>query len=285
MEDLSVILGAQVNVKVHPVVIFNILDQYVRRAEKQERVIGTLLGTYSDGTIEIKNSFPVPHTEVDQVAVDMEFHRNMYELHQKTAPKEVIVGWYATGLDINENSVMIHEFYGKETNVPTVGHVVHLLVDTTFSQDTTMGLRAYIGTPVTFGDKQLGSYFQPVPLEIRSLDIDRVGLDLISRTRQTTSGVSEFSSDLLNLEGSISTLASLLDSVSEYVEKVANGTIPADPAIGRFLSKAVSALPTFEAEIIDKIFNNSIQDLLMVVYLGNLTRTQIALAEKLQKAL
>lgn len=282
MEDLSVILGAQVNVKVHPVVIFNILDQYVRRGEKQDRVIGTLLGAYYDGTIEIKNCFPVPHTESDQVAVDMEFHRNMYELHQKTAPKEVIVGWYATGLDINENSVMIHEFYGKETNIPTVAH---LLVDTTFSQDTTMGLRAYIGTAVTFGDKQLGSYFQPIPLEIRSLDIDRVGLDLISRTRDASSGVSEFYSDLQNLEGSMTTLSNLLDSVSEYVENVANGKIPADPAIGRFLSKAMSALPTFDAETIDKIFNNSIQDLLMVVYLGNLTRTQIALAEKLQKTL
>jgi len=285
MEDLSVILGAQVNVKVHPVVIFNILDQYVRRGEKQDRVIGTLLGSYYDGTIEIKNSFPVPHTESDQVAVDMEFHRNMYELHQKTAPKEVIVGWYATGLDINENSVMIHEFYGKETSFPTVAHVAHLLVDTTFSQDTTMGLRAYIGSAVTFGDKQLGSYFQPIPLEIRSLDIDRVGLDLISRTRDANGGVSEFFSDLQNLEGSMFTLAKLLDSVSEYVESVANGKIPADPAIGRFLSKAMSALPTFDAETIDKIFNNSIQDLLMVVYLGNLTRTQIALAEKLQKTL
>jgi translation initiation factor 3 subunit F len=282
MEDLSVILGAQVNVKVHPVVIFNILDQYVRRGEKQDRVIGTLLGSFSDGTIEIKNSFPVPHTESDQVAVDMEFHRNMYELHQKTAPKEVIVGWYATGLDINENSVMIHEFYSKETSIPTPAH---LLVDTTFSQDTTMGLRAYIGTPVTFGDKQLGSYFQPIPLEIRSMDIDRVGLDIISRTKESTSGVSEFYSDLHNLEGSISTLATLLDSVSEYVEKVVDGKIPADPAIGRFLSKAVSALPTFDADTIEKIFNNNVQDLLMVVYLGNLTRTQIALAEKLQKTL
>jgi translation initiation factor 3 subunit F len=282
MEDLSVILGAQVNVKVHPVVIFNILDQYVRRGEKQDRVIGTLLGSFSDGTIEIKNSFPVPHTESDQVAVDMEFHRNMYELHQKTAPKEVIVGWYATGLDINENSVMIHEFYSKETSIPTVAH---LLVDTTFSQDTTMGLRAYIGTPVTFGDKQLGSYFQPIPLEIRSMDIDRVGLDIISRTKESASGVSEFYSDLHNLEGSMSTLATLLDSVSEYVEKVVDGKIPADPAIGRFLSKAVAALPTFDAETIEKIFNNNVQDLLMVVYLGNLTRTQIALAEKLQKTL
>jgi len=163
--------------------------------------------------------------------------------------------------------------------------VVHLLVDTELSDDTTMGLRAYIGTPVAFGDKQLGSYFQPIPLELRSLDIDKVGLDILSRTRDNVEGLSDFYTDMQNLEGSITTLAGLIDRVSEYVDNVVSGKQPADPAIGRFLSKAVSSLPNFDVETIDKIFNNSIQDLLMVVYLANLTRTQIALAEKLQKSL
>jgi len=283
MEDLSIILGAQISVKVHPVVVFSVLDQYRRRGDKQQRVIGTLLGSISaDGVVEIKNCFPVPHTEDEQVAVDMEFHHNMHDLHLKTAPKEVIVGWYATGLEINENSVMIHDFYGKESNVSTV---VHLLVDTTFSQDTPMGLRAYIGTPVTFGDKQLGSYFQPVPLELRTMEIDKVGLDILSHTKDSKDGVANFQLDLQNLEGSIASLVKLLDTAAEYVDGVLSGKIAGDPVIGRALNKAISALPNFDTETIDKIFNNNIQDLLMVVYLANLTRTQIALAEKLQKAL
>lgn len=28
-----------------------------------------------------------------QVAVDMEFAKNMYELHKKVSPSEVIIGW------------------------------------------------------------------------------------------------------------------------------------------------------------------------------------------------
>ena len=57
------------NAKVHPVVLFNILDHYTRRNEGQDRVIGTLLGSVnSDGSVEVKNSFPVPHTEsIEQV--------------------------------------------------------------------------------------------------------------------------------------------------------------------------------------------------------------------------
>lgn len=152
----------------------------------------------------------------------------------------------------------------------------------------------------------VGSYFQPVPLEIRTLEIDKVGIDLISRTKDAKDGVANFQIDLQNLEGSMGTLLGLLDSVTEYVDNVAvcfsyivmhargnnriliwaqSGKIQGDAFVGRALAKAVSALPSFDTETIDKIFNNNIQDLLMVVYLANLTRTQIALAEKLQKAL
>jgi hypothetical protein len=53
-------------VKVHPVVIFSILDHYIRRNEGY-RVIGTLTGNMNDGIIEIKNCYPVPHTEGEQV--------------------------------------------------------------------------------------------------------------------------------------------------------------------------------------------------------------------------
>lgn len=279
MEDVPVIFGSQLAVKVHPVVIFNILDHFIRRTEGQDRVIGTLLGVNVEGTIEIRNCFPVPHTEGEQVAVDMQFHRNMCELHQKTAPKEVIVGWYTTGLDITENSVVIHDFYSKESST----NAVHLLIDTALTNDT-LGIRAYTGTNLTLAEKpSLGSYFQPVPLEMLSLDVDKVGFEVLSRTK--TENVASLLSDLTNLQGSISKLLEMITTVLAYVEKVRDGEIKADNTIGRFLAKCASVLPKFEPEQLDKLFNNNVQDLLMVVYLANLTRTQIAVAEKLQKTL
>lgn len=81
----------------HPVALFSILDHYLRRTEAQERVIGTLLGKRSDnGEIEVRSSFAVLHSETEeQVAVDMDYLKTMYDLHHKVSPKEVIVGWYA----------------------------------------------------------------------------------------------------------------------------------------------------------------------------------------------
>lgn len=55
--------SGSVSVRVHPVALFSICDAYVRRNEKQERVIGTLLGSIVDNVFEIKNCYVVPHTE------------------------------------------------------------------------------------------------------------------------------------------------------------------------------------------------------------------------------
>jgi translation initiation factor 3 subunit F len=84
-------------VTIHPVALFSILDHFLRRTESQERVIGTLLGTRTETDIEVKSSFAVIHNETDeQVALDMDYHRTMYDLHQKVNPKEIIVGWWVT---------------------------------------------------------------------------------------------------------------------------------------------------------------------------------------------
>lgn len=96
----------------------------------------------------------------------MEFAKNMYELHKRVSPTEVIIGWsvpwsnlgfqnrnwrentfltccmfpdrYATGFDITEHSVLIHEYYSREATNP-----IHLTVDTAL-QSGKMNIRAYL---------------------------------------------------------------------------------------------------------------------------------------------
>jgi len=64
MEPLFLSGGSATSCKIHPVVLFQILDHHSRRKDGQKRVIGTLLGVVSGHTVEIRNSFPVPHTEL-----------------------------------------------------------------------------------------------------------------------------------------------------------------------------------------------------------------------------
>ncbi|MEQ2196674.1 hypothetical protein XENOCAPTIV_008152 [Xenoophorus captivus] len=50
---------------------------------------------------------------------------------------------YATGFDITEHSVLIHEYYSREASNP-----IHLTVDTAL-QSGKMNIRAYVRTRVT----------------------------------------------------------------------------------------------------------------------------------------
>ena len=51
-------------VKVHPLVLFNIVDHFSRRnSDELPRVVGTLLGQYSEGVVNITNSYAVLHQE------------------------------------------------------------------------------------------------------------------------------------------------------------------------------------------------------------------------------
>ena len=62
--------GSSLSVRIHPVALFAICDAYIRRSEKQDRVIGTLLGVIADNVVEVKNCYVVPHNESSEQVLD-----------------------------------------------------------------------------------------------------------------------------------------------------------------------------------------------------------------------
>lgn len=148
------------SITIHPVALFSILDHYLRRTDAQDRVIGTLLGTRTETEVEVRSSFAVLHSETsEQVAVDMDYHRTMYELHHKVNPKEVIVGWcvgpfwcycdvdsgryyrYSTGSNLNTYSALIQNFYSQET---APHQAIHVALNTGVEEGEEPGVKAYV---------------------------------------------------------------------------------------------------------------------------------------------
>lgn len=263
-------------VTVHPVVVFNILDHFIRRPETSGRVIGTLLGSINEeeGTVEIRNCFPVPHTETDQIAVNLDFHRTLTNLHQKVSPDDVIVGWYATGREVKESSSLIHNFYWREMNQAPV----HLLLDTDLSTGK-IQLATYHAISIALSDKgTLQQHFLPLPNEYSVQDHDRISFDVLS---QAKTGKPTLLSDLNNLEYNLQRLLNMLETTSQYVDNVVAGKETPNNEVGRFLQETLSLLPTNELAF-DQMFTNGVQDVLVVIYLANLTRSHLLLAEKLR---
>lgn len=272
--------AASFSAKVHPVVLFTIIDHFLRRDDDQVGVIGTLLGTRSeDGSeLEIRNCFPVPHTESDdQVAVDMEFHRNMFELHNRVNPDEVIVGWYATGTQLSKHSPLIQDYYSREA---APFQAVHLTVDANLTGDH-LGVRAFVSSPVGLMGKPENCLFLPIPCEMKYHDAERSGLEYLSTAKASAARTATLTSDMENLERSIIKVQEMLERVITYVDKVLDGSIPADNTIGRFLMDAVSNVPKIDGQKFEQMFNGHMQDILMIVYLSNLTRAQMTIGQRL----
>lgn len=278
-------LPAISNVKIQPVILFAILDHYLRRQEDQTGVIGTLLGTRSeDGSVlEIRNCFPVPHSESDeQVAVDMDHHRKMFELHQKVCSSEVIVGWYATGPTLNPYSALIQDFYNSEVERQ---EAVHLVMDTSL-QGSNFGLQVFSSSPIGF-NKSENCIFCHLPFEIVFNPAERSGLDILCSVNSKSGVESDQNTrslftDSVKLIKAIRQIQSMLARVHKYIESVLEGSTPSNPVIGRYLMHTLAMVPKIDVETFDKTFNAHVQDLLMVVYLSNVTRAQLALADSIQ---
>ncbi|KAG1365858.1 Eukaryotic translation initiation factor 3 subunit F [Cocos nucifera] len=231
--------------RVHPLVLFNVCDCYVRRSDQADRVIGTLLGSISpDGTVEIKNSYAIPHNEsADQVALDIDYHHNMFLSHQKVNQKEVIVGWYLTGFGNGKASI-----------------------------------KAYVSVNLSLGDRQLAAQFQEIP-DLQMIEAERVGFDILKMTM-----VDKLPNDLEGMEASMERLLGLIDGVYKYVDDIVEGRVIPDNNIGRFIADTLTCIPKLSPEAFDKLFNDRIQDNLALMYLSSLTRAQLSAAEKLNTA-
>jgi len=264
-------------VHVHPVVLFSIVDSFERRNEDARRVIGTLLGVCDKNTVEITNCFTVPHNESDdEVAIDIEFAKNMYELHKKVNPAELIVGWYSTGPDITEHSVLIHEYYSRECKNP-----VHMTVDTTLRQAGHMSMKAYTSTQMGIPGKTMGTMFTPVPYEVTSHEPESVGVDFIQMVKDRPKRMLSSGNDLHQLTATCIRIQEMLTKVIEYVDNVVAGKVVADNVTGRMLMDLINSVPKIKHEDFEEMVNSNMKDLLMVVYLSNLAKTQLMLSEKL----
>lgn len=272
--------------RVHPVAVLKILDAYIRRPEGAKRVIGTLLGWISEGSVvDITDSFPIVHKERDEVLIEQDYHKHMLAMRQKVSPREVVVGWFSTGTEINGTSAVIHAFYcTKESHFTATAVLpgpVHLLVDTTKSAD----IKAFVNVRTIAAEGLL--QFHEVPLRVQTSAAEKSGISQLMHARRATreaTNAGTTAKDMASMdgfEGGLKELLGLFRRIQEYVQAVQKGGVKGDLAVGRGLTSALCAEPLIDMEAIEQLCTNSLQDALMVVFLSNLTRTQISIAEKI----
>ncbi len=233
------------------------------------------------------NCFAVPHAERgEEVAIGKDYNKQMLALHMKANRKEQVVGWYASaalsedeGFDlIADTSSLIHEFYAGESEE---GDPIHLVVDTRLKEDA-VAVRAYRSTPVVVQGEPLANLFHELRLTMETTEPESICLNKMVTGGKMADSPAEGNEPLLV---SMEKLYHLLETASNYVDAVVEGKIAPDAEIGRQVANTLAAVPRIRPEVFDKLFNDSLQDLLMVTYLSNITRTQLLVAEKLNASL
>lgn len=261
--------------KIHPNVFYIIVDAYERRSPEQHRVIGSLLGTIDNGVVEITNSFCVPHSEsCEEVAVELDFAREMNEIHQKVSPNEIVVGWFSTGSEIIAHSLLIHDYYKRVVENP-----VHLTVDTTLQQQK-LDYKCYCSVSVGIPSKTPANMFARIPVEITASDAEIVGVFTSQRSTRNANRIVEPQSDLCVISEATAKMEERLDVLLAYVNKVLNNEIRPDPKVGREIMRLLNCVPKMSTEQFQEMLNTNIKDYLMVTFLASLCKANVALNEK-----
>jgi len=269
-------MAVNIRVKVRPVVLFQVADAYERRNQENHRVIGTLVGYVDKQCVEVTNCFCVPHKEYEErVEADLQYAQDMYDLSRKVNPQETLVGWFATGSEITSHSALIHDYYARETKDP-----IHLTIDTTLNTGR-VGMKAYVFVPLGVPGATSGSMFTPVPVEVAANEPEIAGLDLLHKTKFSKTRSVEPVPELTKIADAAAKLEGMLEVVLRYVEAVLAGREVADSSVGRSLHDLVQSVPMMGSDEFEKMLNSNMRDLLMVIYLSQLTKTQLQLNEKL----
>lgn len=268
--------AVNLKVKVHPVVLLQIADSYERRSQDNHRVIGTLVGNVDKQSVEVTNCFCIPHKEhEDKVEADIAYAQEMFELNKKVAPHEALVGWFATGSEITSHSALIHDYYARETKDP-----IHLTLDTTLTSGR-VNMKAHVFVPIGVPGATSGSMFTPVKIEMMATEPEIAGLDLLHKTKHSKTRYVEPVPELTKIADSADKMEGMLDMVIRYVEAVLAGREEPDSTVGRALVNLVQSVPKMDPVKFEAMLNSNLRDLLMVIYLSSLTKTQLQLNEKL----
>ena len=157
---------------------------------------------------------------------------------------------------------------------------IHLTLDTTLNSGR-VNMKAYVFVPIGVPGATSGSMFTPVKVEMVATGPEMAGLDLLQKTKHSKIKTVETVPELTKIAEAADKIETMLETVIGYVKAVLAGEEEPDSSVGRALVDLVQSVPKMDPAKFEAMLNSNMRDLLMVIYLSNLTKTQLQLNEKL----
>ncbi len=74
----------------------------------------------------------------------------------------------------------------------------------------------------------------------------------------------------------------MLKEINQYITRVLRNETESDEKLGKFLLETIRGIPI---DLLNKVINDNLQDLLMVIYLTNFAKVQVKVSENLKSNL
>jgi len=267
---------AAMDVKLHPMVIVNISDHFIRekvKTGKNQRIYGLLLGQQSGRKVEIYNTFEilVSHDGV----IDSEFLKKRFVQFQRVFSHDEILGWYSTG-KLENFDIGIHQQIEQYNESP----LLLILDPDTKPGNQNLPIVLWETTVKVVDDKpKIG--FTRVPYTIETTEAERIAVDHVANV--STGGRSLLTSHLTTLQSAIKMLNSRVKIITRFVKESRDGTIPRDEGLLRSVNALCHLLPTIDTDKIKEDFLTEYNDALLVTYLATITKTTNAINEMIDK--
>lgn len=237
------------------------------------RVMGVLLGSYQNGTVDCATSFAIPFEENKTTNVwflDTDYLEKIERMQRRINIREKIVGYYSSSNKLNAIDLEIDEMFRKYCPNP-----VYVTLDI-HNQIGDVPAKAYMTEEIIDRSGREGErMFKQLNVKIEGLPIEEAGVEHVLRGIRDSSVVSIYNQindkvvSLRGIEDRLKTCIDYIDSCSP--------TNPPNAEIMNELQCIVNVLPNLHLDSIQEAMTTKTNDIYMLLYLSSLVRTVVSL--------
>ncbi|KFO36841.1 COP9 signalosome complex subunit 6 [Fukomys damarensis] len=276
-----------VSVALHPLVILNISDHWIRMRSQEGRpvqVIGALIGKQEGRNIEVMNSFELlSHTVEEKIIIDKEYYYTKEEqcergkrsgsFKRKTVKvKQVFkelefLGWYTTGGPPDPSDIHVHKQVCEIIESPLFLKLNPMTKHTDLPVSVFESVIDIINGEATM-------LFAELTYTLATEEAERIGVDHVARMTATGSGEnSTVAEHLIAQHSAIKMLHSRVKLILEYVKASEAGEVPFNHEILREAYALCHCLPVLSTDKFKTDFYDQCNDVGLMAYLGTITKT------------
>eukprot|EP00698_Gefionella_okellyi_P006638 TRINITY_DN15971_c0_g1_i1.p1 TRINITY_DN15971_c0_g1~~TRINITY_DN15971_c0_g1_i1.p1 ORF type:complete len:300 (-),score=64.15 TRINITY_DN15971_c0_g1_i1:42-941(-) len=267
-------VDSQLNVSLHPLVILNISDHFMRSKAsgdgKTPRTVGLICGTASGRNIEIFNTFECTFADSgDALEFDAKYLEERKNQFIQVYPDLEILGWYSTGTKVTDVERKTQQQIQKLTDSNLFLHL-----DPTVSPTVKeLPVHIYLSQLRVAGD-QASQVFIDLPFKIETEPAEGIAVGHIAKnTAVGDDTAARLQSHLSSIHTAIRMLGSRVKVLVNYLAAVKKGDQPANHAVMRQVNSLVRRMPALDTKAFQHEHMAEYNDAVLLAYLATLTKS------------